>query len=105
MISTFSRLLLATAFLATASVHAVSPTGGDASFDGLVLPFKNVVVSSPVQSTIVAINVKEGDHVVAGDLLAHLYSRLEELDLLRAKADLDKKAFDARSSKNLYSEK
>jgi len=97
--------LLATVALTTTAASAQSPTGGDTSFDGLVLPFKNVVVSSPVQSTIVAINVKEGDHVVAGEVLARLYSRLEELDMLRAKADLDKKEFDASSSKNLYSEK
>jgi len=97
-------LCLATALLATSAGSAAAP-GGQASFDGLVLPFKNVVVSSPVQSTIVAIDVKEGDHVVAGERLAQLYSRLEELDMLRAKADLDKKAFDARSSKNLYADK
>jgi len=37
-----------------------------------------------VQSTIVSIHVKEGDRVAAGQALAHLYAKLEELDMLRA---------------------
>jgi RND family efflux transporter MFP subunit len=78
---------------------------GEHSFDGLVLPFKNVVVSSPVQTTIVSILVKEGDHVATGQTLAQLYARLEELDMLRAKADLEKKEFDAKSSKSLFADK
>lgn len=96
------RLLLAALGLAAG---ALSAAAADNSFDGLVLPFKNVVVSSPVQTTIVEIPVKEGDHVVSGQVLARLYARLEELDMLRAKADLEKKEFDARSSSHLYADK
>ncbi len=100
------RLVL---FLALAGLSAAPALRADTAtgrtFDGLVLPFENVVVSSPVQTTIVSIAVKEGDPVVAGQLLSHLYARLEELDMLRAKADLDKKEFDARSSKSLYAQK
>ena len=91
----------ASLFLAVASASAQVGR----SFDGLVLPFKNVVVSSPVQTTIVSILVKEGDHVAAGQTLAQLYARLEELDMLRAKADLEKKEFDAKSSKSLFADK
>ena len=98
-----TRLLVLALPLATAGLAAAPDS--PRSFDGLVLPFKNVVVSSPVQSTIVSIHVKEGDRVAGGQVLARLYGRLEELDMLRAKADLEKKEFDAKSSKSLYADK
>jgi membrane fusion protein, multidrug efflux system len=96
-----ARLLAPAAALLLATALQAAPR----TFDGLVLPFKNVVVSSPVQSTIISIHVKEGDRVAAGQLLSHLYAKLEELDMLRAKADLEKKAFDAKSSRNLFADK
>ncbi len=74
-------------------------------FDGLVLPFKEVVVSSPVQSTIDTILVKEGDRVTTGQLLAQLNAKIEKLDMDRAKAAVEKKEFDFKSSKNLYNDK
>lgn len=74
-------------------------------YDGLVLPFKEVVVSSPVQSSIDTILVKEGDRVEIGQVLARLYSKIEQLDMLRAKAAVEKKEFDFKGSKNLYTEK
>jgi len=91
-----SLILCATAALSQAA---------DRPFDGLILPFHEVVVSSPVQSTLVSVAVKEGDHVMAGAKIAQLYARLEELDLGRAKADLEKKEFDANGSKSLYADK
>jgi RND family efflux transporter MFP subunit len=84
---------------------ALAVRGADRPFDGLVLPFHEVVVSSPVQSTLVAINVQEGDAVTGGEKIAQLYARLEELDVGRARADLEKKEFDAKGSKNLYADK
>ncbi len=77
----------------------------DVRLDGLVLPFREVVVSSPVQSTLTAQPLKEGDTVKAGDTLATLYSRIEELEMLRTKAALEKKEFDNRSAANLYADK
>lgn len=74
-------------------------------YDGLVLPFKEVVVGSPVQSTIDAVLVKEGDRVEAGQTMAQLFSKIEELDMRRAKAAVEKKEFDFKGSKNLYNEK
>ena len=76
-----------------------------APFDGLVLPFKEVVVSSPVQSTIDTILVKEGDRVATGQLLAQLNSKIEKLDMDRARASVEKKEFDFKSSKNLFNDK
>jgi membrane fusion protein, multidrug efflux system len=74
-------------------------------FDGLVLPFKEVVVSSPVQSAITEIACREGDTVKAGAVLARLYGRIEELDMLRTKAALEKREFDFKGSANLYADK
>jgi RND family efflux transporter MFP subunit len=76
-----------------------------APFDGLVLPFKEVVVGSPVQTTIDAVHVKEGDRVELGQPLAQLNARIEQLDMERAKVALEKKEFDFKSAKNLFSEK
>lgn len=76
-----------------------------APFDGIVLPFKEVVISSPVQSTISSIAFKEGDRVKTGDTLTKLYARVEELDMLRAKAALEKREFDFKGSKNLFADK
>lgn len=97
-----SRALRA-ALLAAAGLASLA--AAPARFDGLVLPFKEVVVSSPVQSTLTAQPLKEGDTVRAGDTLAKLYSRIEELDMLRAKAALQKKEFDNKSAANLYADK
>ena len=94
-----AALLLASVFSGGA-VHAAT-----VQLDGLVLPFREVVVSSPVQSTLNALPFKEGDVVKAGDVLAKLYSRVEELDMLRAKAALEKKEYDNKSAANLYADK
>lgn len=80
-------------------------SAANAAFDGLVLPFKEVVVAAPVQSTIENIAFKEGDRVKAGQTLAQLYSRIEELDMLRAKSALEKREFDFKGSKNLFADK
>ncbi|MBI2513883.1 MAG: efflux RND transporter periplasmic adaptor subunit [Opitutae bacterium] len=95
------RAIALVAFAAT----ALAARAEALRFDGLVLPFKEVVVSSPVQSTIQSLNFKEGDTVKAGAVLARLYGRVEELDMLRAKAALEKREFDFKGSKNLYADK
>lgn len=92
-------LLLSVAALGLSAVRA------DLPFDGIILPFKEVVVAAPVQSTIDSIAFKEGDRIKAGDTLAQLYARIEELDMLRAKAALEKREFDFKSSNNLFAEK
>ncbi len=92
-----SLLLLLAGLAALPVLHA-------AAYEGIVLPFKEVVVSSPVQSSIVELAHKEGDHVKAGDTLAQLYSRIEELDMLRTRAALEKREFDFEGSKNLFAD-
>lgn len=91
--------------LAATALAAVVASAEPLKFDGLVLPFKEVVVSSPVQSTVESIAFREGDSVKAGAVLARLYGRIEELDMLRTKAALEKREFDFKGSKNLYADK
>jgi len=74
-------------------------------FQGLVLPYREVVVSAPVQSSLTAIPRKEGDPIRTGETLALLYSRIEELDMLRAKAALEKREYDNKSASNLFADK
>ncbi len=53
---------------------------------GLVLPFKQVVVSSPVLQDIVKdIAVEEGDQVKKGDVLAHLLNDRKQLQVSDAR--------------------
>lgn len=82
----------------------VSSAVAASNYTGLVLPFKEVVVSSPVQSTIDAIACKEGDTVKRGETLAQLDNRIEKLDMLRTKAALEKRQFDFEGSKNLFAD-
>jgi RND family efflux transporter MFP subunit len=98
-----SSRLLACALIATGT-HATLQAA-DQPFEGLILPYQEVVVSAPVQSSITTIPRKEGDTIKAGETLALLYSRIEELDMLRAKAALQKKEFDNKSAANLYADK
>lgn len=68
---------------------------------GLVLPHLEVTVSSPVQSHVVKHLVREGDVVEKGDTLTELFSRIEELDMKRAQAALEKREFDYKAADNL----
>ncbi|MCU0793038.1 MAG: efflux RND transporter periplasmic adaptor subunit [Opitutaceae bacterium] len=95
----------ALAALAAALLGLAATAHAATRFEGLVLPFKEVVVSSPVQSSLTALPFKEGDVVKAGDTLARLHDRIEELDMLRAKAALEKKEFDNKSAANLFADK
>jgi RND family efflux transporter MFP subunit len=73
--------------------------------EGVVLPYRQVEVSSPVSSRILEMKVQEGDLVKEGQPLALLYGKLEELEMQRAKALLERREFEAKSSKRLYDNK
>lgn len=75
------------------------------SYEGLALPFREVEVSSPVPGQVVELAVREGGTVEEGALVARLFSRVEELNMNRAKAALEKREFDYRSSQNLFEDK
>jgi RND family efflux transporter MFP subunit len=93
----FFALLLAPMGLPAA--HAAGPV------EGVVLPFHEVDVSAQATGPITELNVKEGDPVKAGQPLAQIYARLQELEVERAKAQLERHEFDAKGAKKLFESK
>jgi membrane fusion protein (multidrug efflux system) len=92
------RLLLTLPLLLLASpgLRAGQPV------EGAVTPFRKVEVSAPVSSFLVEIKAQEGQAVKAGQPLAQLYGRLEELELQRAKALLTRREYEAKGANNLF---
>jgi RND family efflux transporter MFP subunit len=78
------------------------PAFSGGPIEGLVLPYRQVEVSAPVSSRILDMKVKEGDTVKEGQPLALLYGKLEELEMQRAKALLERREFEAKGAKRLY---
>lgn len=93
--------------LATFAIVSLANAQGVSTkqYDGLALPFREVTVSSPVQGQIVEQGVSEGDQVQEGDLLTRLFSRVEELQMDRAKAAREKKEFEFKGTQNLFRDK
>lgn len=73
-----------------------------APLEGLVLPWRQVEVSAPVSCRIVEMKVQEGDQVKAGQVLAVLDGKLEQLEMQRAKALLERSEFEAKGAKRLF---
>lgn len=96
-----SRPLFLASMLLLGPLQAAS--GGPV--EGLVLPFRQVEVSAPVSSRLVDLKVREGDQVKEGQPLAILYGKLEELEMQRAKALLERREFEAKSAKRLFDNK
>lgn len=76
--------------------------GAGQPVEGLVAPCRKVEISAPVSSFLVDIKVHEGQAVKAGQVLAQLYGRLEELELQRAKALLLRREYEAKGANNLF---
>ena len=73
---------------------------------GIVLPFKQVSVSSPVlQDNIKDIKVEEGDRVKQGDELAHLLNDREQLEVKRCQNLIKRAEFEYKGMKTLADEK
>jgi len=72
---------------------------------GLVFPFREVSISSPVQNFITELHVREGAEVEVGQLMAQLYVRSVELDMQRTAAALRKREFESKGAQNLFREK
>jgi RND family efflux transporter MFP subunit len=70
--------------------------------EGQILPCRQVEVCAPGPGRILELLVKEGDEVKAEQPLARLYGRLEELELQRAKALLERKEYEAKGEKRLF---
>lgn len=73
--------------------------------EGLVQPYREVVVASPVQAIIVEQPLREGAEVRRGELLAQLYDRPELLEKRRTEAALEKREFENRGAQNLFAER
>lgn len=73
---------------------------------GLVLPFKEVLLSSPVlQDNVKDIEVEEGSEVKQGDVLAHLLNDREELEVQRCEILIKRAEFEYKGMKTLADEK
>jgi membrane fusion protein, multidrug efflux system len=73
---------------------------------GLVLPFKQVSVSSPVlQDNVKDIEVDEGDQVKKDDVLAHLLNDREQLEVKRCENLIKRAEFEYKGMKTLADEK
>ena len=73
---------------------------------GLVIPFKQVSVSSPVLQDIIAeIFVDEGDEVKQGQPLAKLMSDKEDLEVQQYAKLIERKQFEANGMQELLKEK
>jgi membrane fusion protein, multidrug efflux system len=73
---------------------------------GLVLPFKEVSVSSPVlQDVVKDIQVDEGDVVKKDQVLAHLLNDREQLDVKRTQNLITRAEFEYKGMKTLADEK
>jgi len=59
------------------------------SFVGTVLPARRSTVGSPVEETVIAFPVTDGEAVKEGDVLAELRSKIVELELAAARAERD----------------
>lgn len=92
------RLLLLAALAAPALLSA-------APAEGVLLPFKEVTVSSAVQGILATVAVKEGDAVAADALLASLIDRVEAAEVARFAKVLEQKEFAAQGTSNLYRDK
>lgn len=84
---------------------ALSPLLAQES-QGLVLPFKQVSVSSPVMQDIIReIAVEEGDVVREGQVLAQLENAKEELDLQQYTKLVERREFEAKGMRELLKDK
>lgn len=86
-------------FLLPLALGATSP------LEGLVVPFRQVALSPAVASRVLELHVKEGEAVTAGQPLAELYGKLEELEMRRAKAVLERREFEAKGARKLFDNK
>jgi membrane fusion protein, multidrug efflux system len=88
--------------LALATLLLVWPAAAAAPIEGLILPNRQSEVCAPVASRILELKVGEGEAVKAGQTLALLDGKLEELEMKRAKLLLERREFEAKSTQRLY---
>ena len=92
--------------LSLAITAVLSPLAIAEEVQGLVLPFKEVTVSSPVlQDTIKDITVEEGDQVKLGQEIAHLLNDREQLEVKRLETLVKRSDYEYQGMKTLADEK
>lgn len=94
---TMKTFLFAT-LVAVPGLVCAAPTEAE----GVLLPFKEVTVSSAVQGVLAEVNVKEGDTVTANMLLGALIDRVESAEAKRFAKVLEQKQFAAQGTQNLF---
>jgi RND family efflux transporter MFP subunit len=72
---------------------------------GLVLPFREVSVASPVQEIIREVAVEEGDAVEQGQLLARLADEKETLDVEQYEKLIERREFEAKGAEALLKDR
>lgn len=80
-------------------------TKGSRMVDGLVLPFREVLLAAPVQKRLAELRVEDGEKIAAGQVLAVLESKLEELEMLRFAKVLEKREFENDAALKLAKDK
>lgn len=88
------------AFLAALALSALSAAAPAA--EGVLLPYREVTVSSAVQGILATVNVREGGTVAADALLATLIDRVEATEVDRFAKVLEQKEFAAQGTQNLF---
>lgn len=72
---------------------------------GLIVPLRQVKLSSPVEAIVRKIEVKEGNRVEKGQVLAILYSPFDLLEAERAEKIVSKTEFEWRANQRLSKDK
>jgi membrane fusion protein (multidrug efflux system) len=97
--------LMKTYFIAAVTFAVTVVASLAETVDGLIIPIKQVSVSSPVLQDIIAkMAVKEGDTVKEGDLIVQLRNEREALDVQLSEKLIELKKFIARGHEKLYKE-
>lgn len=88
-----------------ATLLALAAPAAAQEVDGLTLPWKSVLVSSPVQEIVAEVTVREGDTVIKNQVLARLHDEKEVAEHQRAEKIVEKRTFDAKAATALVAER
>lgn len=73
--------------------------------DALIQPFRFITINAPVRGAISSMEVREGDAVSQGHVLARLDAELEELEVDRTAKIYERKQFDNEGTAQLFADK
>lgn len=84
-----------------ASLTSVLPA---TTTDALIKPFREVTISTQVPGVLDGLAVREGGRVAQGNVLAHLESESERLEVARLAKILEKRRFDDEGTQRLFAD-